>query len=108
MSASDSVIHLQVANTRLQDSGASIARLTLDSMTKIGVSKGEVRHLHLGPPAHRSAGDKWRGTSCGRRYSTDDRLMFLGGHRRPMAEFYSRHRPHIREVAWVLPTLMYL
>ncbi|MBW9116433.1 CDC48 family AAA ATPase [Rhizobium cauense] len=45
MSSNDRVIQLQVANTRPQDSGASIARLTEDSMAKIGVSEGDVIEL---------------------------------------------------------------
>jgi transitional endoplasmic reticulum ATPase len=45
MSAEDSSIHLQVANTRPQDAGASIARLTAASMTKIGILEGDIVEL---------------------------------------------------------------
>lgn len=45
MSANEPVIQLQVANTRAEDSGASIARLTKDSMTEIGVSEGDIIEL---------------------------------------------------------------
>ncbi len=45
MSVNDPVISLQVANIRPEDSGASIARLTKNSMADIGVSEGEIVEL---------------------------------------------------------------
>jgi transitional endoplasmic reticulum ATPase len=41
----DSAIQLQVANTRPQDAGASVARLTATAMAKIGVKEGDLVEL---------------------------------------------------------------
>ncbi|MBZ7927736.1 CDC48 family AAA ATPase [Ensifer adhaerens] len=41
----DSSIQLQVANMRLQDAGASVARLTVSVMQKIGVKEGDLIEL---------------------------------------------------------------
>ena len=60
-SMDDEVVSLQVANMRPQDAGASIARVPTDTMTRLGVSEGDVVELlgkrHTAAIAVRPYGD---------------------------------------------------